>query len=208
MAEFEELLDNEWRALLDSADDTVSASSTPLALPSSRRMPVSPIALFAQLEDVREEWLELRSAIRPDDARRYVNAAWTLRDLVAHVASWAQEFRREIETVLNGGSFDYAIPYALTVMGPNDFNQTQLEARASQSIDESFDELDRETSRLQTLLLEMSDQQLYTPATFPLAPSGDPAARWTGPSAAIIAGKCEHDRHHIAQLKKRLATWR
>ncbi len=22
------------------------------------------------------------------------------------------------------------------------------------------------------------------------------------------AGKCEHDRHHIAQLKKRLATWR
>jgi len=29
-----------------------------------------------------------------------------------------------------------------------------------------------------------------------------------GPSTAIIAGKCEHDRHHITQLKKRLVSWR
>lgn len=208
MAELEELLDSEWRALLASVDDAFDASPSPLALPPSRRIPVSPIALFAQLEQVREEWNELRDAIQPGDAERYVNAAWTLKDLVAHVASWAKEFRSEVETVYRGDSFDYVIPYAMSVMGPNDFNETLVQERKGRSLDASFDELDSETSRLQDLLFEMSDKDLYHPATFPLAPSGDPAALWTGPSAAIIAGKCVHDRHHIAQLKQRLASWR
>ena len=207
MAEFEELLENEWRTLLASVEDAVEALPSPLARPASRRMPISPIALFAQLEQVREEWLELRSAIQPGDDERYVNAAWTLKNLVAHVASWAKEFRHEVETVLRGGSFDYVIPYALTVMGPNEWNAKLLRAREGQSLDASFDELDAETARLQDLLFEMSDEDLYGPATFPLAPSGDPAALWKGPSAALIAGKCEHDRHHITQLKRRLAFW-
>ncbi len=170
-------------------------------------MPLSPTALFAQLEEVREEWRELRSAIQPGDAARYVNAAWTLKDLVAHVASWAKEFRHEVETVFRGGSFDYAIPYVMTVVGPNEWNEEQVRQRETQSLDVSFDELDAETLRLQELLFEMSEQDLYGPATFPLAPSGDPAAKWKGPSAVIIAGKCEHDRHHIGQLKKRLESW-
>ena len=208
MAEFEELLDQEWRALLASAEGAAEALPSPLALPVSRRMPMSPIALFAQLEEVREEWLALRSAIQPGDAERYVNAAWTLADLIAHVASWAVEFRSEVETVLRGGSFDYAIAYALTVMGPNEWNEQRVRARQSQTLDASFDELDSETVRMQDLLAEMSERDLYAPATFPLTPSGDPAALWKGPSAAIIAGKCEHDRHHIAQLKKRLTSWR
>ena len=208
MAEFEELLVNEWRALLASLEDALEVAPSPLALPAARRLPLSPKALFAQLEEVREEWRALRSAIQPGDAERYVNAAWTLKDLVAHVASWAKEFRHEVETVLRGGSFDYAIPYVMTVVGPNEWNEEQVRQRETQSLDESFDELDAETVRLQELLFEMSEQDLYGEATFPLAPSGDPAAKWKGPSAVIIAGKCEHDRHHIGQLKKRLLSWR
>ncbi len=207
MDELEELLVNEWRALAGSLEDALEVAPGPLALPAARRMPLSPTALFAQLEEVREEWRELRSAIQPGDAERYVNAAWTLKDLVAHVASWAKEFRHEVETVFRGGSFDYAIPYVMTVVGPNEWNEEQVRQRETQSLDVSFDELDAETLRLQELLFEMSEQDLYGPATFPLAPSGDPAARWKGPSAVIIAGKCEHDRHHIGQLKKRLESW-
>jgi hypothetical protein len=204
MAELEEILENEWRAVVDAVDDVPS----PLALPASRRMPFSPIALFAQLEEVRVAWHELRDGVRSGDADRYVNAAWTLKDLVAHVASWAKEFRYEIETVVRGGSFDYAIPYVMNVMGPNEWNEEQVRARDTQSLDASFDELDAETVRLQSLLSEMSEKDLYGPATFPLAPSGDPDAKWQGPSAAIIAAKCVHDRHHIRQLKQRLASWR
>lgn len=207
MTEFEQLLENEWRTLLAGVEVAADVLPSPLALPVSRRMPLSPIALFARLEEVREGWVALRAAIRPDDDERYVNAAWTLRDLVAHVASWAKEFRHEVETVVSGGSFDYAIPYVMTVMGPNEWNEQQVRARDFQSLDASFDELDAETVRLQELVLEISEEQLYGPAAFPLAPSGDPNATWKGPSAFIVAAKCEHDRHHIAQIKKRLGAW-
>ncbi len=205
MAEFEELLVNEWRELLASLEEV---APSPVALPEARRMPLSPTALFAQLEEVREEWRALRSAIQPGDTERYVNAAWTLKDLVAHVASWAKEFRHQVETVFRGGSFDYAIPYVMTVVGPNEWNEEQVRQRETQSLEDSFDELDAETVLLQELLLVMTEQNLYGPATFALAPSGDPAVKWKGPSAVIIAGKCEHDRHHIGQLKKRLLSWR
>ena len=208
MAELEELLVNEWRELLASLEDALEVAPSPVALPAARRTPRSPTALFAQLEEVREEWRALRAAIQPGDVERYVNAAWTLKDLVAHVASWAKEFRHEVETVFHGGSFDYAIPYVMTVVGPNEWNEEQVRERETQSLDVSFEELDTETLRMQELLFEMSEQDLYAPATFPLAPSGDPAAKWKGPSAVIIAGKCEHDRHHLGQLKKRLLSWR
>ena len=208
MTDFEDLLVSQWRELVDSFADASEAAPSPLALPAARRMPLSPIALFAQLEEVREEWRELRSAVQPGDAGRYVNAAWSFKDLVAHVASWAKEFRYEVETVVRGGSFDYAIPYVMTVIGPNEWNEEQVRERETHSLDASFDELDSETVRLQELLFEMPEANLYAPATFPLAPSGDPAAKWKGPSAVIIAGKCEHDRHHLGQLRKRLQSWR
>lgn len=208
MTELEDLLVSGWRELVDSFEDASAAAPSPLALPAARRMPLSPVALFAQLEEVREEWRELRSTIQPGDADRFVNAAWSFKDLVAHVASWAKEFRHEVETVVRGGSFDYAIPYVMTVMGPNAWNEEQVRERETQSLDASFDELDSETVRLQELVFEMSEENLYAPATFPLAPSGDPSAKWKGPSAVIIAGKCEHDRHHLGQLRKRLQSWR
>lgn len=203
MAELEDRLDNEWQTLLGELEPGAS----PLTLPASRRMPFGRVALFAQLEEVREEWQALRSAIQTNDSERYVNAAWTLKDLVAHAASWAREFRSEVETVWRGGSFDYSIPYVMTVIGPNQWNEEQVRAREAQSLESCFDELEAETVRLQDLLLEMSEPDLYRLAEFPFAPSGEPAETWKAPSAAIIAGKCEHDRHHIAQLKERLASW-
>ena len=202
-----EILENDWRALVDEVapgDDVPS----PLALPKSRRRPMTPLALFAMLEEVREEWRGLRESIGAEDAARFVNAAWTLRDLVAHVASWSKEFRHEVETVVTGGSFDYAIPYVMTVMGPNEWNEEQVRARDTQSLEEGFEEIDAETTRLQDLLFEMSEKDLYEPKAFPFAPTGDPGAKWRGPSAFIFAAKCEHDRHHIRQLKERLASWR
>lgn len=207
MADIENVLEDAWRALAESD----STPSSPLAMPPDRRMPLSRIALFAQLEEVREDWAALRSTIEagpPGDAERYVNGGWTLEDLVAHAASWAKEFRHEVETVFRGGSFDYAIPYVMTLVGPTEWNEEQVRARSAQSLDESFDEIERETVRLQDLLSEMSEAELYRFGTFPLAPSGDPEALWSGPSAVIIAGKCQHDRHHLSQLKACLARWR
>ena len=204
MNELEALLRDEWHELSDALD----VPALPFELPPVKRAAVTPPALFAQLEEVREEWRAVRSSIRPGDADRYVNAAWTLKDLVAHAASWAEEFRHEVETVFRGDPLDYAIPYVMSVIGPTEWNEEKVRARDPQSIEDSFDELDAETLRLQDLLLQMTHTDLYQPKTFPLAPSGDPEAKWRGPSAVIIAAKCEHDRYHIAQIKKRLASWR
>lgn len=196
---FEEMLARDWRELIESA---------PEPLDPPRGMPLSPTALFAQLEEVREDWRALVDDVREDELTRYVNAGWTLSELLAHLASWAKEFRRNVETAARGESFDYAIPFAMSVMGPTEWNEGEVAARHARNLEEIRDEFDEETTRLQELLLELSEPDLYGVREFPYAPSGDPLARWKGPSAAVIAGKCLHDRYHFQQIRKKLAEWR
>ncbi len=205
MAELEELLNAEWDRFVENARP---AEAGPLSLPPERRLPLSSVALFAQLEEVREDWRALTSDMSADELSRFINGAWTLKELLAHVASWAHEFRHEVETVFRGGELDYAIPFVMTVMGPNAWNEKEVQARHERSFEEIVQEFDQETARLQELLFEMSEHDLYGLSEFPLAPSGDPKARWKGPSAVIIHGKCAHDRHHLAQIRKKLAAWR
>ncbi len=205
MARIEELLASEWDRFVENAP---RPAASPLSLPPERRVPLRPVALFAQLEEVREGWRALTSDMSADELSRYITGAWTLKELLAHVASWAREFRHEVETVFRGGDLDYAIPFVMTVMGPNAWNEKEVQARHERSFEEVVPEFDEETARLQELLFEMSEQDLYGPSEFPLAPSGDPKARWKGPSAVIIYGKCAHDRHHLEQIRMKLAAWR
>ena len=137
----DKLLHNAWQTLVE---DQVERPS-PLSLPPDRRMALSRTALFAQLEEVREDWRDLRGRVNEDVSERYVNASWTLKDLVAHLAAWAREFRVEGETVARGDSFDYAIPFAMTVIGPNQWNDEQVRSRSDRNLMEIFDELEGET---------------------------------------------------------------
>ena len=59
--------------------------------------PVTGPGLFAELEEILALWRELRRAGLSRHARKFVNAGWTLQDLLAHLASWAAEFRRQFE---------------------------------------------------------------------------------------------------------------
>jgi hypothetical protein len=201
--ELEEELRNAWQRLVETRDEPES----PLSLPPEQRMALSPPALFAELEEVREAWHELRGRVNEDLSKRYINASWTLKELLAHLASWAKEFRMEVETVSRGESFDYSIPFAMTVFGPNQWNEEQVRSRAASSLSEIFDELEGETERLEEVLLTLTHEALYGSASFPFAPTGEPAERWRGTNAFIIAGKCLHDRHHIAQIRDRLDAW-
>lgn len=190
-------LQREWQGLL-------------AALPSERTAPprrlrpgvVRPVALFAELEEVRLSWRALRAAPLTQLAGRYVTGAWTLKDLLAHVASWARELRQEVEMVARGESFDYAIPYALSVVGPNQWNQAEVEKRAEKPLDDILEEFERETDRLQELVLELPEETLVAEPAFPLAPSGDPAALWHGNIAQIVLMKCMHDHHHLGRIQQ------
>lgn len=198
--------EREWRELLEAVEKSLSPEAPTLALPPERRMPLSRIALLALLEEVRDEWRGLRRRVEadPETAERFVNAAWTLKELLAHMASWAVEFRREVETVHEGERFDYAIPYAMGVFGPTEWNEVEVRKRDEATLEAIFDEYAQESERLEDLVVRVNDAVLYGAQTFPLAPSGDPEALLQGPTAFIVFAKCIHDLHHIAQIKSRL----
>lgn len=198
-------LELEWRSLLESISAT---ERSPLDLSPDRRVAVSRVALLAQLEEVREEWKSLQGVVDKEMGGRFANAAWTLKDLLAHLASWAREFGSEIATVARKESFDYAIPFAMSILGPNQWNEREVQARRERTLDEIFREFDEETARLQELVIEMEEPVLYQPTPFPLAPSGNPQERLPVPPAFLVSGKCLHDRYHFAQIRKLLARFR
>lgn len=167
--------------------------------------PTTGPGLFAELEDVLALWRGLRKAGLSRHARRYVNAGWTLKDLLAHLASWAGEFRRQVETIAEGREFDYAIPFALSVIGPNQWNEEQVEARRSLSLTAILEQFEDETRRLQDLVLTLPREALLRPAILPLAPSGDPRSPVPGNIALVASAKCTHDRYHLAQIRRWLA---
>jgi len=194
-------LELEWRSLLEAI---AAPERSPLDLPPDRRMAVSRVALLAQLEEVREEWKALQSLVDEETSGRFANAAWTLKDLLAHLASWAREFGSEIATASRKESFDYAIPFAMSVLGPNEWNEREVQSRKERTLEEIFREFDEETARLQDLVVEMEEPVLYQPAPFPLAPSGNQRERLPVPPALLVSGKCLHDRYHFAQIRKLL----
>jgi len=169
--------------------------------------PATPLALFAQLEDVLESWKQLRREPLEELAERYANGAWTLKDLLGHLATWAREFRREVETVTRGEVFDYVIPFALSVIGPNEWNNRQAQAQRSIPMAEILASFEADTRWLQDLALALPEPALYEEVAFPLSPSGDPAALFKAPIAFLVLGKCQHDLYHLAQIRALLGRW-
>ncbi len=195
----------EWRSLLEAFS---ARKRSPLDFAPGRRIAVSRVALLAQLEEVREEWTSIKNLVDAEMGGRFANAAWTLKDLLAHLASWAREFGSEIATVARKESFDYAIPFAMSILGPNQWNEREVQARRERALEEIFREFEEETARLQELVIGMEETLLYQPAPFPLAPSGNQTERLPVTPAFLVLGKCLHDRYHFAQIRKLLARIR
>ncbi len=193
-----EELAREWSALAASLAPRVPAD--PRALLTG---PPRVTMLFAELEDVRRAWQDLRhSPGLAEDAERLITSQWTLRDLLSHVASWSTEFRREAEATLAGSPVDYEIYFEPRV-GPTEWNHARVAERKAQTLEEIFDEMDASTRRLQELVLAAPPDLLYAPAKFApaIGPERGPMVR----SLAELAGVLPfHDRHHLG----RIAAWR
>jgi uncharacterized damage-inducible protein DinB len=191
----------EWEVLVRRSR---SAEARPAWLSPGRPVfPARPMALFAQLEELLSLWAELRSKRLDRYADRFVNSGWTLKDLLGHLASWAAEFRSQVDTMARGGAFDYSIPYALSVIGPNEWNAIAASAQRGRALAEVLDQFEEETGRLQDLVLALPEARLFAPAASPLAPSGDPEETIQASIAQIVLGKCSHDRYHLGQI----AAW-
>ncbi len=193
-------VEREWRKLLAAAGRSVPARPHG---PSPENRCGRAIVLFAELEDLRRAWGEtFEPRTCKNVSERFVHGQWTVKDLIAHMASWAEETRRDVEVVRGGHAFGYHIPYALSVVGPNSWNEAEVEKRRTLSIERIVSEGLDEVSRLQEVILNAPEKLLVASFEFPYAPTGDPSALWKGTIAEIVLLQVAHLRMHMARFRK------
>ncbi len=162
----------------------------------------SPAGLSALVAENRARWRAIALALEVGGgAERLATTAWSARDLLAHLASWAAEFRRELETIARGEAFDYRIVFRPGV-GPTEWNDAALHARRERSLAEVLAEYEAETDRFDDLLLSLPDAAFARHVALPLAVTGDPAVPLTVPLAGLVAARCGHESHHLSQLER------
>jgi hypothetical protein len=196
-SDFTDAIRQEWQALV--------AAQTPPPDPPRASWRPSRIALFTELEDVRLAWAALAAEIDVEaEGAALITPAWTLTAVVAHVASWAAEFRREAEAIARDETFDYTILHVPTRKGPTEWNEREIDRRRGIELAQLFDELDRESERLIELVLTLPDDRLYDERAMPYSPTGDPSVHWRGPFARVVQMKAFHDRHHLRRIRHTL----
>ncbi len=195
----ERTLNDEWHTFVDTGQPNPDLAVTTVEARGNR---ITRPLLWAELEDVRLAFAELHAAL---DEESKVDAPattlWTVKDVVAHLASWATEFKRQIETVAARAMFDYLITFTPRV-GPTEWNARELDRRRAMSLDDRFRELDAATARIQELALSLPDDLLFTAAELPQTPDGRPESRWRTRLADLMLMKCWHDRYHLDRLQE------
>ncbi len=196
-----EMLEADWQKLMSALEPPPEA--TVLLRPAEMRLPLSPLALYAELEDVREAWERIfREPRLAELASRRINTRWSLKDLLGHMSYWASEFAAEVRTAAEDGAFDYAIPGVLTEKGPTEWNEKEVVKRQNATLAEIFEEYNRATESLQDMVLRLPEPKFFEQREFPYSPTGDPRALWQGPVGMVPFFKCMHDRYHFAQIEK------
>jgi hypothetical protein len=195
----ERTLNDAWHTFVDTGQPNPDLAVTTVEARGNR---ITRPVLWAELEDVRLAFAELHAAL---DEESKVDAPattlWSVKDVVAHLASWATEFKRQIETVAARATFDYLITFTPRV-GPTEWNARELDRRRAMSLDDRFRELDAATARIQELALSLPDDLLFTAAELPQTPDGRPESRWRTRLADLMLMKCWHDRYHLDRLQE------
>ena len=198
-ADIERELTNEWADLIGapqpSAADMRARATTPR---------VSKSMLSAALDDVLFRFGELT----PEAGRRAshpITSMWTAKDLIAHMASWAAEFVRQVDVASRGEPFAYTIHFPMPA-GPTAWNHREVERRATQSFDESEREFTDETTRLRELVIALPDDVLSRRTAFPLSPDGRVESRWQVRLADLTLMKTDHDVYHLGRIERWLRS--
>lgn len=191
-------LAGEWQELLAGLEP-VRAGAPGAWLASGGPGRPSVAQLYAEMEDVREEWLALvNSAAVHRNAEKGITSQWTLRELLAHTASWGKEFRVEVERAARGEAFDYRIDFEPEV-GPTAWNHEEVGKRQGMTLEQIRTEYDEEAERLEEIILGLEDARIAAEVDFPVMIGGEqPMLRSIGET---VLAKCGHDRHHIERIR-------
>jgi uncharacterized damage-inducible protein DinB len=193
----ERTLNDEWQTFVDAGQPNPDLVVTTVEARGNR---ITRPMLWAELEDVRLAFAELHAALDEESkAELPATTLWSVKDVVAHLASWATEFARQIEMVATHMPFEYLITFTPRV-GPTEWNAREVDRRRAMSLDDRFRELDAATGRIQELALSLSDDLLFTAAELPQTPDGRPENRWRTRLADLMLMKCWHDRYHLERV--------
>lgn len=150
--------------------------------------------LQTRVQEARERFDAAANAMAPDSLEsQAICGVWNARDVAGHVADWNDELLAAAEYGL--GRTSDAPPM---VEDGGAYNASHAEARKGQSWSESKADLDASFDRAASLLAEVEDDQLDSPATFPWGQEGR--------VGDMIAGAMHHTDEHVVDLENNAAS--
>lgn len=137
----------------------------------------------------------------PDDraGKLLITAAWSLRDVIAHLVTWVEEFDREVRYLVETGAD--RLPW--TVSSGNNYaewNQARIDEMQGLSASTLLHRLDKSNGRLAEFIGSLSDEQLSQTAEIP----------WYSPPHLsirdLVSVKAYHESCHIDRIRKKVAA--
>jgi hypothetical protein len=144
--------------------------------------------LRAELDAARQELLAAIARIPGGErSSRPVCGAWTLQDVLGHIADWERLGADGLAQMAAGQA-----PHVEHVTDIDAWNAAQVDARRGQSWERVWEDLHKARRALTETLERMSQAELEQTYPFPWGPEGTPC-RW-------IAVYVDHDRSHARGL--------
>ena len=171
-------------------DDIVGAATQEMA---SRR------AAIVELDDVRLSLKELGARLESSGGTdELATSRWTVRQVIAHLASWAARTRIELESLVEGTDLPEPIHFERDG-GPREWNQRAVDERDGRTLASLVEEFDVETAQTADIVARMPNELLRQVAVLPRT-SGTRAVAWRMPIATLVIGTCWHVRYHLTRL--------
>jgi catechol 2,3-dioxygenase-like lactoylglutathione lyase family enzyme len=139
----------------------------------------------AAIEDARARVRASIDALQTPDAPLAGNAAWSQKDLIAHLTSIEGWFRKQIEIFVDAQPWD--------LESVDDFNARAVAERRDWSMQRLTDELEREAAALQELLERLDESDLNRVYEHPRRTPRKLADGWMMLHS--------HTRRHLAELQ-------
>ena len=173
-------------------DDIVGAATQEMA---SRR------AAIVELDDVRLSLKELGARLESSGGTdELATSRWTVRQVIAHLASWAARTRIELESLVEGTDLPEPIHFERDG-GPREWNQRAVDERDGRTLASLVEEFDVETAQTADIVARMPNELLRQVAVLPRT-SGTRAVAWRMPIATLVIGTCWHVRYHLTRLAR------
>lgn len=155
-----------------------------------------------QMRAARKELTETITGMSEDDfLRAKAIDKWTLKDLLAHIATWDEEIVRVLQTFTLPGDSQYTY----SIAERNDYaawNEEQVASRTALTVNQVMSEFEIARRDLLQVVEGLTDPVLNRSRMTPWGKSQ------TG--FELLTGQIDHDREHAVQIRsyrKKIERW-